>query len=57
LVDAVYVIEIWAQASVAAEDPSLNGGRNGQAVEAVREGLPYLHTVSAFTWTFNLLHC
>jgi hypothetical protein len=38
---------------MAAKDLFLDCGRNGQAVEAVDEGLPQLHAVPALTCKFN----
>ncbi|KAJ8523567.1 hypothetical protein ON010_g17552 [Phytophthora cinnamomi] len=45
--DLLHLAELGGQAAVHAEDLLVHDGRHGQAVEAVREGLPELDVVAA----------
>ena len=43
----VHIIQIWRQPAVHADDLLVDDRRDGQAVEAVREGFPELDRVAA----------
>jgi hypothetical protein len=46
--DLLHGVEVWAETTVHGEDLLVDDGGNGQAVEAVGEGLPELDVISPF---------
>lgn len=48
--DLVHVLQVWAQATMAAKNLLINNGCDGQAIKAVSECLPQFDVVASFAW-------